>query len=86
MKKVLLLPIMLLVSVGLKAGATEDLFTATWRNLDGLAAAAINAGADVEATDHFGWTPLIIALKFNRINIVERLLTAGAKVKAKNNN
>jgi ankyrin repeat protein len=42
----------------------------------------LNAGADVDANDHMGVTPLMLSAAFGHAEIVEALLTAGANVNA----
>ena len=46
---------------------------------------ALNFGADVEAKDDWGWTPLYWASKRNHIEIVKLLIERGADVNAKDN-
>ena len=44
----------------------------------------LKAGADIEARDKDGETPLIIAARSNNPEVIEVLLTGGANAKAKN--
>ena len=41
-------------------------------------------GANKEATDNAGWTPLILAARYNHKDCVKVLLQYGANVNAKN--
>lgn len=43
----------------------------------------INSGADVNASDHAGWTPLHFAAEYQRADVVDVLIGAGAEVNAK---
>lgn len=45
---------------------------------------ALESGTDVNAPGKYGYTPLMIAVMWNRTDIVELLLDAGADVKATN--
>lgn len=45
----------------------------------------LSAGADVNATDKFGWTPLMFAVRNDDIELVSLLLRWGANVNAVNN-
>ena len=80
MKKALLIPIMMLVSVGLKAGADQDLLTAANNNNIPAATAAIAAGANVNTGGD--WPPLRLAARRNGKEIVKMLLDKGALVNA----
>jgi uncharacterized protein len=53
-------------------------------NHDDVVAALIVAGADVNATQPHGWTPLLGAAKNGSLPSVERLLAAGADPRARN--
>ena len=44
------------------------------------------AGANVDKQDAFGFTPLMWAADYDRIEVVKELLKAGANKKLKNNN
>ena len=47
--------------------------------------AALDAGADLEARDEYGWTPLLLAARFNENpEMVQALLDAGADLEARN--
>ena len=46
--------------------------------------ALIDNGADLEASDFYGWTPLMKATYRNNIEIVKLLVEKGANVNAKN--
>jgi ankyrin repeat protein len=45
---------------------------------EAVALALIRAGADVDAADEDGWTPLLLALEYQRITTACALLDAGA--------
>ena len=89
MKKALLIPIMLLVSVGLKAGLDEEseiLLNAAFTGSLAGVSAALQRGANVNAKDNFGQTVLVNAIRGvsrDRIHIVKKLIAAKADVNAK---
>ena len=58
--------------------------SATAGNHDDVVAVLIDAGADVNATQRHGWTPLHGAAQNGSVASVERLLTAGADPAARN--
>jgi ankyrin repeat protein len=60
------------------------LHSAVAGNHDAVVAVLIDAGADVNATQPHGWTPLLGAAKNGSLASVERLLAAGADPAARN--
>lgn len=67
-------------------GGFEELAYAIFNNDAAAVKAALAGGADVNATDpNMGSTPLIVAAFMGRAEIAGMLLTAGADIKAMNN-
>jgi ankyrin repeat protein len=60
------------------------LHLAIWRGSNEIALAIIEAGADLEAKDNAGYTPLVAAAQFGRQTIVKALVASGADVHARN--
>lgn len=54
-----------------------------YRDDDALVGMLLDAGAEVDATDDLGWTPLHAAVHSSNPRVVETLLTRGADVNAK---
>lgn len=45
-----------------------------------VASALVEAGADIDAKDHFGWTAVHVASAMGRVDLVSFLVAAGANV------
>src|SRR5450432_3009226 len=56
----------------------RDLRLATIKRDLESAGAILASGADINASDSFGWTPLMIAAKNGSTELVQLLLTSGA--------
>lgn len=56
------------------------LFLACWGDLEEISRNLILSGADINAEDSRGWTPLIIAVHHDHENIVRLLLEFNADV------
>lgn len=67
-----------LVVGGFTAVAQDDLFTAARHGTVDDVLDLIGSGADVNAMDRDGFTPLLLAVEFNTIDVIEVLLDAGA--------
>ncbi|MGB6373780.1 MAG: ankyrin repeat domain-containing protein, partial [Methylocella sp.] len=65
------------------AEPAEDLINAALRGDAAAVQALLAKGADVNAKMPFGWTALITASKFARLDVVQALLAKGADVNAK---
>ncbi|QKG23618.1 ankyrin [Actinomadura verrucosospora] len=70
-------------TTGTNADATAKLTAAVARGDTSAAAAAVKAGADLEARDGDGRTPLVAATKARRTDMARLLLDAGADPNAK---
>jgi ankyrin repeat protein len=67
------------------AGVNEDLLGAATTGDAAKVKQAIAKGADVNATDERGWTPLILASRIGGVDAVKFLIEKGAKVNVKDN-
>ncbi|XP_017544099.1 CARD- and ANK-containing Inflammasome Adaptor Protein [Pygocentrus nattereri] len=56
------------------------LFKATKRNLDGVVAALIDSGADVNACDDLGYTPLLLATELRNVEVFKVLVSKKAQL------
>ncbi|GMH37803.1 hypothetical protein BSKO_05676 [Bryopsis sp. KO-2023] len=63
---------------------TENLFTAAEGGDVNLVKEQVLRGADIEAKDDYGWTPLILAAWKGRVDVLQYLIDEGAEVDAKN--
>jgi ankyrin repeat protein len=58
------------------------LHLATWRGQRDVAALLLERGAEIEARDKFGRTPLFMAAQFGQRNVAQLLIERGADVNA----
>lgn len=56
------------------------LFKAVQRNLDGIVAALIDAGADVNVCNDLGYTPLLLAIELNNLEVFKVLVSNKAQL------
>lgn len=66
------------------AGINDELYEAVRSNNQVKIIELISNGADVNAKDSYGWTPLMKATDSNKIEIMKLLIENGADVNAKN--
>lgn len=56
------------------------LFKAVQRNLDGIVAALIDSGADINACNDLGYTPLLLAIELNHWEVFKELVSNKAQL------
>jgi ankyrin repeat protein len=83
MKKLLALVVLMLVAGGSTYAQTTDFFELVRTGTPQSVQAAIGKGADIEAQDGFGRTPLMLAAYNQNPEVITTLLTAGADIKAR---
>ncbi len=88
---ILLISLLLIAACGQRGAAprnaqTEALFRATIEgNIDMVKSLVSSPGADVNATNERGSTPLLEAARYGHDDICRVLIAAGANIKAKDN-
>jgi ankyrin repeat protein len=76
--RVVMLSALVLVVGALTAVAQDDLFAAARHGTVDDVLDLISSGADVNAMDRDGFTPLLLAVQSNTVEVIEVLLDAGA--------
>lgn len=86
MKKTVILFVLFSVMIVLPAGAdnNSDLIDAAKQGDVVSVQVLLGQGADVNATEKYGWTPLLWAAVNGHTEVVKLLLDSGAKVNVKN--
>src|SRR5271157_4651140 len=85
MKKIFIM-LLLVLPFAVWAGINDDLINAVFNGDKEAVASLIAKGANVNAKDKDGYTPLIWASQYSKIEMVNLLLVKGADVNAKTNN